>query len=302
MSRPPPLASLRAQRGELALERARALDELGDLRRNVVLVGLHETRDFAQHGLVCVDDVERALPRHGLDAPHAGSDAALGDDLEQADVAGPADVRAAAELRREIAELQHAHLIAVLVAEKRERAGRDRFVVGQHANVGVVVQAHLLVDERLDLGELLGAHGLVVREIEAQAIRRDERALLLNVRAEHLAQRRMQQMRGGVIQHDRGAALRVDLRLHAVADRDAARDERSLMAERRAELLRVGDLESRGADGKLAGVADLAAAFRVERRALEHDGAFGAFLERLQPACRLRRAARRPARRSARVS
>ena len=61
------------------------------------------------------------------------------------------DVRAAAELRREVAELQHAHLVAVLVAEERERAGGDRFVVGQHANVGVVVQAHLLVDERFDL-------------------------------------------------------------------------------------------------------------------------------------------------------
>ena len=40
-----------------------------------------------------------------------------------------------------------------------------------------------------------GVTGLEVREVEAQPVGRDQRALLLHVRAEHLAQRRVQQVR-----------------------------------------------------------------------------------------------------------
>ncbi len=42
---------------------------------------------------------------------------------------------------------------------------------------------------------LLRRHRLRMREVEAQAIRRNERALLRDVRAEHLPQRFMQKMR-----------------------------------------------------------------------------------------------------------
>ena len=132
------------------------------------------------------------------------------ENLEQADVARTAHVRAAAELGGEIADLKNTHAVAVLVAEERERARCDGFVVRNDANMRVAVQADLLVDERLDPRELGRTHGLVVREVEAQPIGRDERALLLDVLAEHSPQRRMQQVRRGVIQHDRCAPLRVD--------------------------------------------------------------------------------------------
>ena len=51
-------------------------------------------------------------------------------------------------------------------------------------------------------------HRGVVREIEAQPRRLDHAARLLDVRAQHLAQRGVQQMRGGVIAHggERAAA------------------------------------------------------------------------------------------------
>ena len=47
--------------------------------------------------------------------------------------------------------------------------------------------------------QLLAADGREVHEVEAQPVRRDQRAGLLDVRAEHLAQRRVQQVRRGVI-------------------------------------------------------------------------------------------------------
>ena len=54
--------------------------------------------------------------------------------LNEADVAGARHVRAAAQLGRELAHAHHAHAVAVLVAEERQRARLD----------GVVVR-HLLV-------------------------------------------------------------------------------------------------------------------------------------------------------------
>ena len=74
------------------------------------------------------------------------------------------------------------------------------------------VGADLLVDAPLDAPQLLGRDRLEVREVEAQAVGRDQRTLLLHVRAEHLAQRGVQQVRGGVVAADVLAAGVVDLR------------------------------------------------------------------------------------------
>ena len=51
---------------------------------------------------------------------------------------------------------------------------------------------------------------LVVAEVEAQPVRADERAGLLHVRAEHLAQRPVQDVGRGVVAADRVAARAVD--------------------------------------------------------------------------------------------
>ena len=55
------------------------------------------------------------------------------------------------------------------------------------------VLQHDVVGDILDALDLLGAHRLRMREIETQAIGRDQRALLRHVIAENLAQRLVQQ-------------------------------------------------------------------------------------------------------------
>src|SRR5256885_11771466 len=70
---------------------------------------------------------ERALAGGRLDAAHARSDAALGDDLEEADVAGAGDVRAPAQLARG-ADVQNPHLVAVLLAEQGHATAFDGVV------------------------------------------------------------------------------------------------------------------------------------------------------------------------------
>ena len=80
----------------------------------------------------------------------------------------------------------------------------SRVVTGafsQHARVGDV----------LDLRELLVADRLGVREIEAQPVGRDQRALLRDMIAEHLAQRLVQQMRRRMVAADVGAARVIDI-------------------------------------------------------------------------------------------
>ena len=86
-----------------------------------------------------------------------------------------------------------AHAVAVLLAEHRDRAGCDR------VGYGIILDAPrgrvLLdpaVDEVLDRVELLARDRRVVAEVEAQAVRRDQRAALRRVRPEHRAQCRVQ--------------------------------------------------------------------------------------------------------------
>ena len=110
-----------------------------------------------------------------------------------------------------------ADAIAVLLAEERHRAGRHRLLRRSHLGLHRRVAVDLLVDDPLDPVELLARDRREVLEVEAQAIGRDQRARLLHVRAEHLAQRRVQQVRRGVVAPRRVARLVVDRRGDDVA-------------------------------------------------------------------------------------
>ena len=59
--------------------------------------------------------------------------------------------------------------------------------------------------------DLVGGDRLMMREVEAQAVFRNIRALLLHVASEDAAQRGLQQVRRRVVAHDRQAALEIDL-------------------------------------------------------------------------------------------
>ena len=150
---------------------------------HVIARAAHETRDFLHELIGVLDVFERAFGRDGFDAPHARGHAAFAHDLEHADVARARDVRAAAELHREIAHAQHAHVFLVFLAEQRDRAFRHRRVVGHLAGFRGRVPADFGVHEPLDLLQLIGGDRLEVREVEAQPIGRDQRAFLLDVRA-----------------------------------------------------------------------------------------------------------------------
>ncbi len=102
-----------------------------------------------------------------------------------------------------LAHRDHADLVAVFFAEQRARAGVAGVVHRHQPRRHLVVLQHHLVGDVLDAGEFFGRDRLRMHEVEAQPVRRHQRAALGDVIAEHLPQRLVQQMRRRVMGADR---------------------------------------------------------------------------------------------------
>src|SRR5439155_4900043 len=100
----------------------------------------------------------RRLAGHALKTADARADRALGEDEEDADLAGAVHVRAATQLPRR-AHRDHAYLVAILLREQRQRAGRHGLLVGHDVGLDGEIVAAQLVDLPLDGGVLGGWHG-----------------------------------------------------------------------------------------------------------------------------------------------
>ena len=193
---------------------------------------------------------------------------------------------AAAELARHVLDLDHAHLVAVLLAEQGHRAhllGLGRGSSGARAPGGVRA-IHSFTRSSTAL-QLLGGERLPVSEVEAQLVGANGRSGLAHVRAEPLAQRRVEEMGGGVVGGRRVADAPVHdepcaLALLELALLDGDRD--GLVV---AEPVDVLDAPAAGLGLDRAGVGDLAATLGVE-------GAFGELRENDSVAASERRDAR----------
>jgi len=83
----------------------------------VVAVALDQLRYLPGAILKGGDEIQRPLAGNGFDAPYPSGHAAFGDDLEQTDVADPADMGTAAQFGGKIAHPQYPHPVAVFFAE-----------------------------------------------------------------------------------------------------------------------------------------------------------------------------------------
>ena len=118
-----------------------------------------------------------------------------------------------------------------MASSTRHELGHHRLVLEQHR-----------VGDVLDARELVVADRLRMAEVEAQAVRRDERALLRDVIAEHLAQRLVQEVRRRVVGADGRAAVVVDGKFERLAELQRAVLDGDVVHEEVAELLLgVGD-------------------------------------------------------------
>ena len=98
-----------------------------------------------------------------------------------------------------VADGHHAHGVAVLFAEERHSAHVDGGLLAHELGGQRVVGHDRGVHVAFHGGQLFRGHGRDVREVEAQAIRRDQRTRLTHMVAEHAAQGRMEQVRAGVV-------------------------------------------------------------------------------------------------------
>ena len=117
---------------------------------------------------------------------------------------------------------------------------------------------------------------LEVREVEAQPLRRLVRAGLADMGAQHLAERPVQQVGGGVVAGNRTAAHGVDRQLGRRADFPgpdvhAALGGNLMKMASRLVLHRVGEVDELAVDQSRAGIARLATHFAVERRLVEDE-------------------------------
>src|SRR3990172_1896581 len=226
----------------------------------------------------------RAAAGPRLDAADARGSTPLGHDFEEADLGRVVQVGAAAEFAAVVIDLHHAHAVAVFLPEEGHGALTPRVLVGRPARAHGQRLEDPLVDAPLDGRALLRREGGEVREVEAQPVGRHQRSRLLGVIPQHFVQCPVQQVGGGVVAHDVPPPRAVERGADAVADADLPpRDAAAVDDDPLPHLLRVrhGDLAAAGADA--AGVADLAAALRIEGRAVEDDLHLLAFPRLLHP-------------------
>ena len=136
--------------------------------------------------------------------------------------------------------------VGVALAEEGERTGSRGVAVRLLALEQRQVVADGLVHRALDRGELGGGDGGDVGEVEAQAVGGHERPGLAHVRAEHVAQDRVQQVGRGVVAGDVEAPVGIDRGADRIADaQSAVRDGREVRDDLAGGLLCVPD--ARGA-------------------------------------------------------
>ena len=186
-------------------------------------------------------------------------------------------MRAAAQFTGVLADLDHPHVVAVLLPEQRQRAHLARLFLGgvERAHVQVVDQD--LVDLVLGVPQHRQRHRALGGEVKPEPARRVLRARLRRRLPQRAAQRPVHQVGRGVRPGQRATALDVDLRERRHIDHDLARgDLAAVHDEPRQRGLHVGDRDLAAVHGDGAGVGELAAALGVERGAVQDQVDLGA--------------------------
>src|SRR5450830_172490 len=245
---------------QLFLQRTVALQHGGQFVDQVVTAALDQAGRFLELFFARIEVGQGRSAGHRFNTTHTGRHTAFADDFQQADVAGTVGVDTAAQFHREVAaHAQDAHVVAVLLAEQRHGAlGLDDIFQG-------------LDLRRLDRFE--------VAEVETQALAVNQRTLLLDVLAQHLAQCSVQQVGGRVVQRSGVAHVGVHLGFHRRTDGQAARRQHAVVQERTAGLGGIAYIKTTGRSLEETAVANLPTGFGVERRLVQDHHAVIAFTQ-----------------------
>ncbi|MNU71875.1 hypothetical protein D3C71_613170 [compost metagenome] len=169
----------------------------------------------------------------------------------------------------------HGHdtnLIAIFFTEQRHRTLGNGVINAHQAGDNRRVLQDDFVRHLLDHLQLLGRHRLRMRNVEAQALGRDQRTLLGDVRAEHLAQRLVQQVGGGVVGAQTRTTVMIDRQLHGFVELQSTLGNGAQMHEQAFALfLGVGNGKGAIVAGDHAGIAHLATGLAIKRCLVDDD-------------------------------
>src|SRR4029077_8500041 len=182
---------LAAQLLDFFLQFPLALQQFANFVHRIIGAGTNQIADLFESLFVAPYEIQGSLSGKGLDASYTGSDPAFERKLEDTNFSGMMDVCAAAQFGGEITDLHHADAIAVLVAKESEGAFAEGVLVTRLFDPDIRVLANAFVDRRLNKLQFLFRNRSRVMEIEPQAIRRDQRACLANMRPELFTQYRV---------------------------------------------------------------------------------------------------------------
>ena len=217
---------------------------------------------------------------HGFNTTNTRSHAAFADDFHQADVTGALGVDTATQLNREITtHAQHAHAVAVLLAKQRHGA----FFLGGF-DVGFFsldrgILANLGVDDIFQRLDLLRLDRFEVAEVKTHALAVNQRAFLLNVLAQNLAQGGVQQVGGRVVQRRGVTHIGVHLGFNGFAHFQAARSNHAVVQESATGLGGVAHVKAGSTRLQVTAIADLTARFGIERGLVENHHTLVAFVQ-----------------------
>ena len=169
-----------------------------DLLDQFVRAGLKRLGGFADHALALAEEVQHALSCDSLNAAHTGCDRSFADNLKDTGLGGIVQMCAAAQLNREIAGLYHTDGLTILFTKQRHRALLFGLINRHFLGDNRITGENRIVDDGFHLLQFLGRQGSKMREIKTDMIGVGVRTSLLNMRAQHGAQRLLQQVGGCV--------------------------------------------------------------------------------------------------------
>ena len=179
----------------------------------------------------------------------------------------------ATQLDREIvaAHGEDADVVVVFFAEQRHGTFGLGFLDRQHFGLHRGIETDLVVHQFFDGAQLFRLHTLIMGEVETQAAGSHLRAFLLHMGTEHLAQGRVHQVGGRMVQPNGLTQLVVHQGLHRVTYVERTGFEHTDVDMGAALLGGIGHIETRTGGFQRADIAHLSAGFGIERRVVQND-------------------------------
>ena len=190
----------------------------------------------------------------------------------------------ATKLGREVAHLDHADGLSVLLAKERHSAVLlSSLNISLHSNDAVSYE-DVSVYKRFNSRDLVRGEGCEMSKVKSAELLVYVRACLLNVVAENRAESRLKQVSGRVVAADRCAASILNVGSYRISNADSAVGNSANVDINAVGLLGVVYLSDEAVVVDSTYISNLSAALTVEGGAVKNDGAV-ALVDALNAAC-----------------